>query len=167
MTTDSDSFDTFYRSTAHRISRFAFAMTGDPAEAQDITQEAYVRAWRNWSRIGRFEHPESWVRLIVTRLATDRWRRLRLRRRVESNEQQPGLVEAPSDNTVLLVNALRRLPADQRRVLCLHYLLDQPIADIAAETGMPLGTVKSHLSRGRTALANVLGVTVKERNGVR
>ena len=164
---DGEGFDAFYRSTSHRVSRYAYAMTGDAVEAQDITQEAYVRAWRSWPRIGQFEQPEAWVRLVVTRLATDRWRRLKLRRHFESAEQEPEPVAPPSENTVLLVNALRRLPVDQRRVLCLHYLLDLPIADIAAETGMPLGTVKSHLSRGRTALAGQFGATMtKERNGV-
>jgi RNA polymerase sigma-70 factor (ECF subfamily) len=57
----------------------------------------------------------------------------------------------------MLVGALRALPMAQRRALVLHYLLDRPVADIAAETGASVGTVKSWLSRGRANMAAALG----------
>jgi RNA polymerase sigma-70 factor, ECF subfamily len=163
----SESFDDFYRATARRVARYAFGLTGDQGEAQDVTQEAYIRAWRHWERVSSLEHAESWVRLVVTRLATDRWRRLRLRRRHELMERPPDPVAPPSEDALVLIAALRQLPVTQRRALCLHYLLDLPVAEVAQETGVPVGTVKAWLSRGRTALAAQLGAApVKEGNGV-
>lgn len=153
---DDLAFDEFYRTTSPRMLRYAYGMVGELGTAQDITQEAYVRAWRRWSTISSYDHPESWVRLAVTRLATDWWRRLVVRRRYERTARPPEAVPPPSETSVVLVSALRRLPAAQRRVICLHYLLDRSVADIAAETGVPEGTVKSWLSRGRALLAAAL-----------
>lgn len=164
---DSDGFDEFYWATSHRLLKYAFAMSGDLGAAQDLTQEAYVRAWQSWSRISRYEHAESWLRLVVTRLATDRWRRLGARRRAEARSGAPGPAPPPSDDGLLLATALRRLPPGERRALALHYLMDLSIAAIAAETGVPVGTVKSWLSRGRANLAAVLrDADMKEGNGV-
>ena len=66
---------------------------------------------------------------------------------------RPADVPALSPDHVALVAALRTLPADQRRALVLHHLADLPVAQVAEETGVPVGTVKARLSRGRAALA--------------
>ena len=167
---DAQSFDGFYRATARRVQRYAFVMTGNLESAQDITQEAYVRAWRRWSTVSRYEHPEAWVRLVVARLATDWWRRLTVRRRHEAADRGPEPMPAPSEWTVLLVDALRRIPARQRQAICLHYLLDLSVGDIAREIGVPEGTVKSWLHRARSTLAASFAPahpTLQEGNGVR
>ncbi|MEV6298643.1 SigE family RNA polymerase sigma factor [Actinoplanes sp. NPDC051861] len=156
-------FDGFYRDTSRRLLRYAYGLTGDPAEAQDLVQEAYARAWQRWRRVSGYEDPEAWLRLVVNRLSTDRWRRLFVRRDHAARERPPVPVPPPSENTVLLVQAMRELPDAQRRALALHYLLDRSIAEIAAETGASQGTVKSWLSRGRTTLAAV----ITPREGVR
>src|SRR5205814_1453748 len=79
-----ESFDEFYRATAARTYRYTYALCGDIGIAQDLTQEAYIRAWQRWRRVSGYEHAESWVRLVATRLAIDRWRRSRARHRVEA-----------------------------------------------------------------------------------
>jgi RNA polymerase sigma-70 factor (ECF subfamily) len=159
MTDRSGEFDELYRATNRRLLQYAYAMTGDLAAAQDITQEAYVRAWRSWREIESYERADSWLRLIVTRLATDRWRRLRTIYRHAATQRVPT-VPAPSEDSVVLVAALRRLPVQQRRAICLHYLLDLPVAEIAAEAGVAAATVRSWLSRGRAALATILSPDV-------
>ena len=73
-------FDGFYRDTSRRLLRYAYGLSGDPAEAQDLVQEAYARAWQRWRRLSGYEDPEAWPRLVVNRLSTDRWRRLFVRR---------------------------------------------------------------------------------------
>ncbi len=156
MSDRSAEFDELYRATNRRLLQYAYAMTGDLAAAQDITQEAYIRAWRNWSQVESYERADVWLRTVVTRLVTDRWRRLRTSHR-HAAAQRAGSVPAPSEDSVMLVAALRRLPVPQRRAICLHYLLDMSIADVAVESGVAEGTVKSWLSRGRTALAEILG----------
>lgn len=153
----STDFDELYRATSRRLLQYAYAMTGDLTTAQDLTQEAYIRAWQHWHQISAFERADAWLRLVVTRLATDRWRRMRVSRRADASRRPPESTPAPSEDTVVLVTALRRLPAQQRRAICLHYLMDLPITEVAIETGVPVGTVKSWLSRGRTALAEILG----------
>jgi len=150
-------FDAFYRDTSRRLLRYAYGLTGDPAEAQDLVQEAYARAWQRRNRLTGYEDPEAWLRLVVNRLSTDRWRRLGVRRQRAAAEAPAPPAPPPSEDVVLLVRAMRTLPAAHRRALALHYLLDRSVAEIAAETGASTGTVKSWLSRGRAGLATALG----------
>lgn len=149
-------FDDFYRDTARRLVRYAYGLTGDPAEAQDLVQEAYARAWQRWRRLSAYDDPEAWLRLVVNRLSADRWRRLGVRRARAAAEPPLRPVSAPSEDVVLLVRAMRELPEKVRRALALHYLLDRSIADIATETGSTVNTVKSWLHRGRALLAAAL-----------
>jgi len=150
-------FDSFYRDTSRRLLRYAYGLTGDPAEAQDLVQETYARAWQRWRRVSRYENQEAWLRLVVHRLATDRWRRLGVRSTRTAADRPPPHTPPPSENTVLLVGAMRTLPLIHRRALALYYLLDRSVADIAVELGVQEGTVKSWLSRGRARLAAELG----------
>jgi RNA polymerase sigma-70 factor (ECF subfamily) len=154
--TASGQFDEFYRATARRTLRYAYALTGELTSAQDLAQESYVRAWQRWRTVSGYDNPESWLRVVLTRLASDRWRHLAVRRRFHDSARPPGPMQPPGEDTVLLTRALRELPLPQRRALALHYLLDLPISQIAAETGASEGTVKSWLARGRTALAHLL-----------
>jgi RNA polymerase sigma-70 factor, ECF subfamily len=157
---EAERFDAFYRDTSRRLARYAYGLTGDVAEAQDLVQEAYARAWQRWRRVSGYDNAEGWLRLVVTRLAMDRWRHLRVRRIRAAAAGPPPPVPPPSEDTVLLVTAMRTLAPAHRRALVLHYLLDRSVADIAAETGAALGTVKSWLSRGRAELATALGQPV-------
>jgi RNA polymerase sigma-70 factor (sigma-E family) len=159
---DSDAFDVFYRGTVQRLIRYAYGLTTDVAEAQDLVHEAYARAWQRWHRVSGYDDAESWLRLVVTRLATDNWRRLRVRREQAAARRPPPPVEPPGEDVLILVAALRTLPVPLRRALALHYLLDRSVADIATETGASIGTVKSWLSRGRSALAAALGPDLDE-----
>ncbi|WP_430783934.1 sigma-70 family RNA polymerase sigma factor [Actinoplanes sp. G11-F43] len=152
-------FDGFYRDTSRRLLRYAYGLTGDAAEAQDLVQEAYARAWQRRRRLAGYDDPEAWLRLVVNRLSTDRWRRIGIRRARAAAEPPAPPVEPPSEDVVLLVRAMRALPDRHRRALALHYLLDRSITEIAEETGSTPNTVKSWLSRGRTALAAALAET--------
>jgi RNA polymerase sigma-70 factor, ECF subfamily len=152
----SASFDELYRATSRRLLQYAYAMTGDLSTAQDITQEAYVRAWRDWRRIQAYERADAWLRTVVTRLVTDRWRRIGMSRRAAAFSR-PETSPPPSEDGVVLVTALRQLPVNHRRAICLFHLLDLPIAQIAAESGVSENTVKSWLVRGRNELADILG----------
>jgi RNA polymerase sigma-70 factor (ECF subfamily) len=151
-----EEFDAFYRDTSRRLARYAYGLTGDPGDAQDLVQEAYARAWQRWRGLADYEDREAWLRLVVTRLSADRWRRLGVRRARAAAEPPPPPAAPPSEDTVLLIRAMRTLPVAHRRALALHYLLDRSVAEIAHETGSSTGTVKSWLSRGRAGLAAVL-----------
>jgi RNA polymerase sigma factor (sigma-70 family) len=144
-------FESFYTGTSSRLLRYAYGLTGDMAEAQDFTQEAYARAWQRWRRLQQYENPESWLRLVVSRLAVDRLRWLGVRRaKVQRGAQ---VVLPPNEEMLTLIAALKRLPMPQRKALVLHYFLDLPVAEIAAETGTNVNTVKTWLARGRVNVA--------------
>ena len=97
------------------------------------------------------------MRTTAYRLAVSRWRRTRLAKRpVDRAVGAPTRMPAVDESHVALVAALRQLPEAQRQALVLHHIADLPIHQIAAEVGVPEGTVKARLSRGRTALAVLL-----------
>ncbi|GAB2566325.1 RNA polymerase sigma24 factor [Paractinoplanes abujensis] len=156
---DADGFDEFYRETSARMLRYGYALTGDLAEAQDVVQEAYTRAWRRWGTVSAHPAPEGWLRLTVGRLSTDRWRRLSGWRAAVRRAGPPEPVAPPSEDAVLVTAALRKLAVPMRQAVALHYLFDLSVADIAAEIGAPVGTVTSRLSRGRAELAELLAPT--------
>jgi RNA polymerase sigma-70 factor (ECF subfamily) len=150
-------FDGFYLATRDRLLHVLYAMTGDLAEAQDVVQEAYARAWQRWASVSRYDEPTAWVRTVAWRLAISRRRKARNRLGAALRLHAIAApVREPSPDTAAIVAALRTLPEAQRRALALHYLCDLSVDDVAAETGVSAGTVKSRLSRGRTALASVL-----------
>ncbi len=116
------------------------------------------RAWQCWPEISRYDDPEAWVRTVAWRLMANRWRGLRRWLAAQGRLGPPVEATAgPSPDRVAVMAALQRLPKPQRQVISLHYLLDMPVADIAASIGVPAGTVKARLSRARTTLAGLLG----------
>ncbi|MCW3843508.1 SigE family RNA polymerase sigma factor [Micromonospora yasonensis] len=155
-------FEEFYRTTRHRVVTVLYALGGDLTEAQDAAQEAYVRAWQRWTRISGYEDPEAWVRTVGHRLLINRWRKVRNGLTAHRRHGPAPDVGPPSENTVALVTALRRLPAEQRHAIVLHHLCDLSIAEIAVQTDTPAGTVKARLARGRKALATLLDITLPE-----
>ena len=160
---DADVFDAFYKGSFPRVVGQVYAMCGDLAEAQDCTQEAFVRAWDRRRSLEQAHSPEAWVRTVAWRLAVSRWRRSRLSQR-PPDRARGSRVSTPEPDVAhtALVAALRQISPDQRRAIVLHYLCDRSVAEIAEETGAPAGTVKARLSRGRSALAALLGDPLEE-----
>jgi RNA polymerase sigma-70 factor (ECF subfamily) len=157
-----DGFEEFYQGTRHRIVTILYAFGGDLSEAQDAAQEAYARAWQRWSAVGGYDDPEAWVRTVGHRLLINRWRKIRNGLSAYRRHGPAPSVGPPSENTVALVTALRELPPEQRQAIVLHHLADLSIADIAAQTGAPVGTIKARLTRGRRTLATLLDTTFPE-----
>jgi RNA polymerase sigma-70 factor (sigma-E family) len=155
---DVDDFDGFYRASRSRLLGFVYALTGDLGEAQDAVQEAFVRAWQRWSTVGQHSDPEAWVRLTASRIAVSRWRQLRSRTRAHMRYGVPSPMPEPDQETVEVVRAMRQLPEEQRIALALYHLIGLSVADVARETGVPVGTTKARLARGRAALARLLAL---------
>jgi RNA polymerase sigma-70 factor (ECF subfamily) len=158
---DAEEFDGFYAAAFDRVVGQLYAMIGNRDEAKECVQEAFVRAWSHRRKLERAHAPEAWVRTTAYRLAVSRWRRTVRSRRdpdraLQHRQYQQDMPDLNPDH-VALVAALRELPEAQRRALVLHHLCDLPVAEVAAETGVPVGTVKARLSRGRTALMSLLG----------
>jgi RNA polymerase sigma-70 factor (ECF subfamily) len=151
-----DEFTEFYAAAFRRLVGQLYAMTGDASEAQDAVQEAFVRAWANRSKLDSSGSPEAWVRSTAWRIAVSRWHRTRRGRLLLQSQPVPAAQDGPSPDRVALVEALRKVPAEQRRAVVLYHLCDRTVAEIAAETGAAVGTVKARLARGRAALAPYL-----------
>lgn len=154
---EAQEFDEFYAASFRRIQHQLHAMIGDPDEAQECVQEAFVRAWANRRKLEKADYPEAWVRTTAYRLAVSRWRRTtRSRRPADRAVALPTETPAVDESHVALVTALRQLPEAQRQALVLHHIADLPVHAVALEVGVPEGTIKARLSRGRTALAELL-----------
>ncbi|MFD7748381.1 SigE family RNA polymerase sigma factor [Streptomyces sp. NPDC059698] len=154
-----EEFEEFYAQAVARLTGQLYVMTGDLQEAQDVVQEAFVKAWVRRARLEREGQPEAWIRTVAWRLAVSRWRFRRRSADAWGRGSGPFAehVAPPGPDHVALVAALRELPAQQRRTLTLHYLCDLTVEQIAGETGLSTSTIKTHLVRGRVALAHRLG----------
>jgi RNA polymerase sigma-70 factor (ECF subfamily) len=148
-------FDQFYASHFASLGVQLYAYFGDRAEAQDIAQEAFCRAWQRWSKVSTYEDPVAWVRKVAWRLAISRWRRTRTALAFVRRQREEHVPEVSPDR-VALAAALATLPAAQRRAVVLHYLAGMQITEIAAQEGVADGTVKSWLHRARGTLASRL-----------
>ncbi len=156
----SDELRSFLRSDYPRVLGAVTLLTGSRATAEDAVSEALARAWEHSRRprADPIERLDRWVLTVALNLARNRWRKLRrevMRRDVERPAEDP-----PDPSLVDLRRSLRDLPARQREVVVLHYLLDLPVAEIAELLELSPGGVKHALFRARRSLADAL--TIKE-----
>ncbi|GIH14589.1 RNA polymerase sigma24 factor [Rugosimonospora africana] len=144
-----------------RLVALLTALAGSRAEAEEAVQEAFVRALGMSGRRAVVEDPEAWLYRVAVNLLRSRWRRVLAGRRAVARLSAPDEVVTEDsgrvDDRVRLLGALRRLPFEQREAIALHYLADMPVEAVAVRVGSPIGTVKARLSRGRNALARLLG----------
>lgn len=158
-------FAEFYAATWPRTLAVAYALTGERGSAEEIAQEAYVKAWSHWGKVSRYDQPAAWVRQVATRLSVSRWRRNRVAAAWLSRNRA-GVSPPPDESSAALVQALLGIPEAQRRAVVLHHLADLPVAEVARIEHCPVGTIKARLSRGRTALAVLLADdTADDTNG--
>ncbi|RRD46855.1 RNA polymerase sigma factor [Tessaracoccus sp. OH4464_COT-324] len=150
-------FDSFYQSSFTRIVGQIYALCGNLQSAQDATQEAFVRAWDKRGKLRSADSPEAWVRTTAYRIAVSEWRSMKRAQRQPDRAVEYRRPAEPNPNAVALAAALAKLPSDQRRALVLYHMCDLSVAQVAKEVGAPEGTVKARLSRGRQALAALLG----------
>lgn len=130
---------------------------GTRGEAEEVVQDAFVRLIPRWSSVSRYEDPEAWVRGVAFRLARSRWRRRVVAAKTLPRLHTPEPVEGPNADAVDAVRVLAALPHKHREVLVLHHALGLPVEQVAADLGLPVGTVKSRLARARAAAAALGG----------
>lgn len=133
-----------------------FALTGDLADAEDAVQEAFVRALGQGRVFVGLDNHEAWLRTVALNHVRNRWRHLDVVRRLRTRVPGPTPEAEVGPEHVAIVEALAELDLPHRTVVVLHYLADRSIADIARELGVPEGTVKTRLARGRKLLAPLL-----------
>jgi RNA polymerase sigma-70 factor (sigma-E family) len=145
---------------AHLV-RLAWALVGDPTEAEDVVMDAFAGLDRRWNHVRRTDDAFFYLRTSVVNGSRSRLRRLRVSR--AKNHNLADLDGAPAEQIAMLhlehqavVIALRGLPRRQREVLVLRYYEDATEAEIAEMLGISAGSVKTHASRGLHAVAELL-----------
>jgi RNA polymerase sigma-70 factor, ECF subfamily len=156
------------------VYRFALRLTtGNEAEADDVTQEAFLRAYRHWHTYQRGSSARAWL-FTIARNVFLRGRERQTRRAETLESELPGVMANPSaallqsavtdpereffasfvDDEV--IRAIEQLPPDFREVVVLSDMEGLNYAEISDVIGAPLGTVKSRLYRGRRQLQRLL-----------
>ena len=156
-------FDDFYSRGYRRCAALAYALTGSASDGDDLVQEAFATAYRRWSEIAGYDEPLAWVRKVMVNNAMSRGRRLRreVRALVRLRSRPPAAAPAIDAADRALWRLVGELPKQQAAAIALHYIDDLTMESIASLLGCSAGTMKTHLSRGRHALATRLA-TEKE-----
>jgi RNA polymerase sigma-70 factor (ECF subfamily) len=143
----------------HRDHAFAIALriTRSPQDAEDVVQQAFVRAWHALGKFRADSTFRTWLHRIVARRALDRATELKTRREREDDTADPAFVQSQDESRdVLLIRRLellmQQLTPAQRAVVTLYYWEETSVEEIADALRMPENTVKTHLSRARAAL---------------
>jgi RNA polymerase sigma factor (sigma-70 family) len=148
----------------------AYALTGSVQDAEDLAQEACIRASARLEELTHHENPRAWLMQVLYRLFVDL---IRSRRRSPIRLMAPEVVQAlvnaevstepgpeeHADASTLLRRlriAWERLTADEQLLLALHGIEGLSLAEIQEVTGLPVGTIKSRLHRGRARLGQLL-----------
>ena len=155
-TADNDAVRAVYEASYARLVGLVAVAAGSRAEAEECVQEAFIRQLREWPTVSRFDSPEAWTRKVALRLLSNRRRQARNGVRALLRLGPPASAPEPTSESLDIQRALGRLPAGQRQVVVLHYLVGLAVAEIAAELEIAPGTVKSRLSRAREALSPLL-----------
>jgi RNA polymerase sigma-70 factor (sigma-E family) len=140
--------------------RLALLLVDEPATAEDVVQESFVRLQRAWGGIREIDAAPAWLRSTVLNLARSGLRRrqgfgrLRLAPADDAPSAESHVVL--SDDRRAVVEALRALPRRQREVLVLRYYADCSEAEIAGLLDIASGSVKTHAHRGLEALRKAL-----------
>lgn len=155
MSTRDEEFSGFVAARRPHLLRTAFALCGDWHRADDLVQTALLKLYASWRRVESGSE-EAYVRTILVRAHIDQTRRPWWKRERSGDlPERPGpahQIEARSE----LFEALQALPEMQRKVVVLRHWLQLSVAETARELRISEGTVKSHSSRGLSALRTYL-----------
>jgi len=151
-----DDLNTLYAASYRRLVVQMYAICGDLADAEDAVQEAFITAIRKRRTLRSVNNPEAWIRTVALRRLHRGWRHLAVVRRHQAMDPDPEPTVEVGPEHVALVTALSLLDPGQREVVVLHHLADLSVAEIAEDLSIPIGTVKSRLSRGRERLSELL-----------
>lgn len=156
-------FDAFFTAEYPKLVALLTAISGHRTVAEDLAQEAMVRAHQRWDRISRYDIPAAWLRRVALNLATNN----RARRQAEKRALARIAGERPTWEVELGIDdggdefwgIVRSLPQRQSAAVILYYLEDRPVAEVASILGCAEGTAKAHLHKGRTNLAKLLDIS--------
>ncbi len=158
LSVDNDEVATIYAVTGPRLIGLLTAMSGSAADAEEVAQDAFVKLLEKWAKVRHYDDIEGWLRTVAVRMMISRYRRRKVATlglgRLASRTQATSA--EPSTARLDVAGALASLPMASRAVVLLHHVHDLPVDEVAALLRLPVGTVKSRLSRARAAMAPML-----------
>lgn len=151
-------FNDFFRANYPTVLGVVAALTGRRHLAEELTQDAFMKALSHWERIARYDDPAGWVRRVAVNMAVSSFRRRR--REVLAlarwwNRADRTVELGATDREFW--QAVRSLPPRQAQCVALRYLEDRTSEDIGQILGITPATVRAHLYQARQALATGLG----------
>lgn len=156
-TVTATTFEDAYARLYPAVVRSAWSICRDLAHAEELAQEAFVRAYRRWSRLERGGYVEPWLHRAVMNLAlTAVTRRSRGRQLEMVARDRSPFAPPPEPDTDWLVTTLRRLPRRQREAVFLRVVVDLPEDEVASLMGISVGSVKVHKKRGLDRLRELV-----------
>lgn len=145
-------FDRVYETYGPSLYRFCLLQMKNPADAEDVLQDVFVKRLYQAPRFKSPEHERSWLYRVALNLCRDQWRRSR--RSELPLEAAAGVSLPPAE--LSLLDQVSNLPEKQRTVLHLHYYQGYSLQEIARLLGVTVPAVKMRLKRGREALRKEL-----------
>ena len=177
--TDAQHFEVFLHNYQNMVFSTAMRLLANQSEAEDITQEVFLRAYERFGELQDSPTAGGWLKTVATNLSLNHLSRYRSRWSFfselfrGSDEEENADPEFPAtedtlenlaaaDRRKLVEHALQRLPAPQRVPLVLHHFEELSYEEIAAKLGVSLGKVKTDIFRGREALRRKLQLKLEE-----
>jgi len=171
---DAVAFEQLFRAHHVRVYNLVRYVLGGATEAEDVTQQAFVRAWEELPRLKEPGAFAGWLNRIAVNLARDLGRSPARREQsgggaadeaaqtIHNGGPAPeeGLAEAERDEAVH--DAIASLPEPHREVILMHHIEGTPVKDVAKTLGVPVGTVLSRLARARDTLRRKLTPYVEQ-----
>jgi len=147
-----DDFERFYRENVRLVAAIAAGRVGDPIQAEDLTQETFLRAWQHYAHVAELPAParRAWLVRTVRNLATDAWRR---RVREEAAPPPAGPPSEQFDLRLDVDQALAELPAEDRDLVVMRYVEGMNSREIGEALGTPEGTIRRRLLDCRQVLS--------------
>lgn len=151
---DDEAFEGFWSRDRDRVRRALVLTLGDGDLAADAVDEAMVRAYARWGRVGGLQDPAGWVYRVGLNWARSALRKRRLRPTVSTEKLDRAQASAApaADEGLDLWGAVGTLSVEHRAVVVLRFYLDWPVEQIAQALQVPAGTVKSRLHRALATL---------------
>jgi RNA polymerase sigma-70 factor (ECF subfamily) len=180
--TDAQHFEVFLHNYQNLVFSTAMRLLANQSEAEDITQEVFLRAYERFAELQDSPTAGGWLRTVATNLSLNHLARYRSRwsffselfRSTDNGEDEEAEFPAPddthetlaaSDRRKLVERTLQSLPTAQRVPLVLHHFEGLSYEEIAEKLGVSLGKVKTDIFRGREALRQKLRLKLKEESG--
>ena len=148
-----EDFESFYARERKFVVGLAFVLSGSRSGAEDLAQDAFLTAYKQWDTIGAYDNPGAWVRRVVSNNSVSSIRRRAAEAKALVRFSGSGfVVPEMSPDAMTTWAAVRRLPDRQAQAIALRYYDRSSITDIARILDFSENTVKTHLRRAKKTL---------------